>query len=542
MALVIKDRVKETTTTTGTGTITLAGASTGYQSFSVIGNGNTTYYAIVGGSEWEVGIGTYTSSGTTLARTTVLESSNSNNLVNFSAGTKDVFVTYPASIASTNVIGPSSADNNAIAVFDGTTGKLIQNGQANIDPLTGTINTDGEVQASSYGVNNTSSSALSRPFGDSNSISNDYAYALGQSNNCSGIRTYAIGKSNTVSGNSSMAIGHSASATGDYSYALGESASAPGYASYAIGPYGTADGSYTFAFGESSVTYGYSNYVFGYGSTIYSDYSYAFGEANILDGYLTYAVGYSNNTSSNSNYAHVFGHNNTISNASDHVYAIGGGNGLGTLSAAATYSVAIGNDNVIDTANYSYAIGYDNDVSGDYNVAIGSFNNATGTSAVALGTGANTRNLYGAFAYSTGAVFNTFGDSQTVLYIAKATTSTNTPEVMTFDGQVATTVNQVILPNNSTYFFSIHLVARRSDADNESAAYKIEGCIDRNANAASTALVGTPVKTILSEDSTAWDVSVSADTTNGGLAITVTGENSKTIYWVAKIDTVQVIG
>lgn len=98
MALVLKDRVKETSTTTGTGTFTLAGASTGYQSFSAIGDGNTTYYAIAlqGGSEWEVGIGTYTSSGTTLARTTVLASSNSGSAVNFSAGTKDVFVTMPA--------------------------------------------------------------------------------------------------------------------------------------------------------------------------------------------------------------------------------------------------------------------------------------------------------------------------------------------------------------------------------------------------------------------------------------------------------------
>ncbi len=96
MALIVKDRVQETSTTTGTGTITLAGAVTGFQSFSVIGNANTTYYAIVLNSEFEVGIGTYTSSGTTLSRTTVLESSNSGSLVNFSAGTKSVFCTYPA--------------------------------------------------------------------------------------------------------------------------------------------------------------------------------------------------------------------------------------------------------------------------------------------------------------------------------------------------------------------------------------------------------------------------------------------------------------
>jgi hypothetical protein len=107
MAFVLADRVKETTTTTGTGTVTLAGASTGFQSFAVIGDANTTYYTIAGqaGNEWEVGIGTYTSSGTTLARTTVYRrSSNAGSLVNFSAGTKDVFVTYPAEFTS-NAIG-----------------------------------------------------------------------------------------------------------------------------------------------------------------------------------------------------------------------------------------------------------------------------------------------------------------------------------------------------------------------------------------------------------------------------------------------------
>jgi len=99
MAFILKDRVKETTTTTGTGTVTLLGAATGFQSFSAIGDANSTYYTIAAqtGTEWEVGIGTYTSSGTTLSRTTVLSSSNSGSLVNFSAGTKDVFVTYPAS-------------------------------------------------------------------------------------------------------------------------------------------------------------------------------------------------------------------------------------------------------------------------------------------------------------------------------------------------------------------------------------------------------------------------------------------------------------
>ena len=99
MALVLADRVQETTTTTGTGTVTLAGAATGYQTFAAVGDGNSTYYTITGTTEWEVGIGTYTASGTTLSRTTVLSSSNSGSLVNFSAGSKNVFVTYPASLS-----------------------------------------------------------------------------------------------------------------------------------------------------------------------------------------------------------------------------------------------------------------------------------------------------------------------------------------------------------------------------------------------------------------------------------------------------------
>ena len=76
MAFVIKDRVKETTTTTGTGTLTLAGALNGFDAFSEIGDGNNTYYACADGTDFEVGIGTYTLSGTTLSRDTVLESSS----------------------------------------------------------------------------------------------------------------------------------------------------------------------------------------------------------------------------------------------------------------------------------------------------------------------------------------------------------------------------------------------------------------------------------------------------------------------------------
>ena len=138
MPLVVKDRVRETTTTTGTGTVTLAGAVTGFQTFAAIGNGNTTFYTIAGQgtSEWEVGIGTYTSSGTTLSRDTVLESSNSGAKVNFSAGTKDVFVTYPAERTLTGGGGGIGAlVVNATTVTDNYTVESGTNAQS-VGPIT----------------------------------------------------------------------------------------------------------------------------------------------------------------------------------------------------------------------------------------------------------------------------------------------------------------------------------------------------------------------------------------------------------------------
>ena len=100
MALVINDRVKETTTTTGTGTLTLGGAVTGFETFGAgVGNSNTTYYAVTlpGSSEFEVGLGTLSSDSSTIARSTIISSSNSDSAVNFSAGTKTIFCTIPAS-------------------------------------------------------------------------------------------------------------------------------------------------------------------------------------------------------------------------------------------------------------------------------------------------------------------------------------------------------------------------------------------------------------------------------------------------------------
>lgn len=141
MALVLADRVKDTTTTTGTGAVTLSNvAPIGYRTFgAAIGDGNTTYYVIngPGTSEWEVGVGTYTDATTSLSRDVVLASSNANALVPFSSGTKEVFVTYPAGKSvnydasgnvNINITGQAALATN---LYDGTANAIPYQSAAN---------------------------------------------------------------------------------------------------------------------------------------------------------------------------------------------------------------------------------------------------------------------------------------------------------------------------------------------------------------------------------------------------------------------------
>jgi len=119
MALILRDRIRETTTSTGVSDITLAGASATFDTFaSVMSTSDTTYYAIIhtssGVDEWEVGLGTY-SAANTLTRTTVLSSSNSGSAVNFSSGTKFVFMTLPASVAAH--LDPGASDHDLSSVI-----------------------------------------------------------------------------------------------------------------------------------------------------------------------------------------------------------------------------------------------------------------------------------------------------------------------------------------------------------------------------------------------------------------------------------------
>jgi len=172
MAFVLSDRIKETTTTTSTGTYTLGGAVSGFETFTAnLSNGDTTYYCCTDGTDFEVGLGTFTSSGTTLARTTIISSSNSNNAVNWSSGSRDIFCTLPGSKAvfkdgSDNINGTfvGNITGNVTGNTSGTAATVTGAAQSNITSvgtLTG-LTTSGTINLSqTSGTAITTSGSLS---------------------------------------------------------------------------------------------------------------------------------------------------------------------------------------------------------------------------------------------------------------------------------------------------------------------------------------------------------------------------------------------
>jgi hypothetical protein len=124
---------------------------------------------------------------------------------------------------------------------------------------------------------------------------------------------------------------------------------------------------------------------------------------------------------------------------------------------------------------------------------------------------------------------------------ASVATTNATPTELRLDGNSAGT-QRLTIPNDTTWCFDILIVARRTDVDDESAAYRLVGCIDRNSGVATTALVGSVTKTVIAEDTAGWDCAATADATNGALAITVTGALATAVQWTARVVLVQTTG
>ena len=229
--------------------------------------------------------------------------------------------------------------------------------------------------------------------------------------------------------------------------------------------------------------------------------------------YSTIAGGYSNIAAA---YASICG--GFRNNASGGTSFIGGG---GHNISSQSYSIVAG--------------GKWNTASGNYSAVCGGFGNAASafTSGVLSGRNA-VADKYAQYAQSSG-LFNINGDAQVSTFVLRKNTTDATSTELFLDGSS----NRLTMNNNTTWGFNISVVARRTNATGENAYFSLQGAIVRNANAASTVIVGTVAKTVVARDSAAWDVNVTADTTNGSLKIAVTGEAAKNIQWVAYVRTVE---
>jgi hypothetical protein len=189
--------------------------------------------------------------------------------------------------------------------------------------------------------------------------------------------------------------------------------------------------------------------------------------------------------------------------------------------------------------------GFGNTASGTGSSVTGGFQN-TANSTVSIAVGgrrATTRSVIGNTVFSgcENPIADSQGVSQTALLVLARQTTDATATVLTSNASAAGTTNQVILPNNSAYYFKGSVIANVTGGGNTK-AWAIEGAIKRGANAASTALVGTPtvVSGFADVGAATWDITATADTTNGGLKITFTGQAATTIRCVAKLETTEV--
>jgi hypothetical protein len=554
MALVLKDRVKETTTTQGTGTISLLGAVQGYQGFSSIGIGNTTYYCIQDTTDWEIGIGTVGSGS--LTRDTVLASSNNGSLVGFGSGVKDVFCTYPAdksvSTDSLPVTGAiSSASPNAtVNVASLTSAVTTTNGDlALVKKGTGALlaqvptgTTAGGNKRGQYAVD-----LVSFRLNAANVASGDYSFLGGGYDNkasnsysavVGGAGNFATGNNSFIGGGidnqannitSGVAAGRLNVASADYAMVGGgrENVASGGYSSAGGGRQNTASAAY------SAVAGGYLNAASGTGSAIDG------GQQNVASSAYSFVGGGLTNTASASAAVVAGGESNTASGGYSSV-----GGGISNTASGLWSGVGSGLNNIASGGIAYVASGGANTASGDYSfVAGGSDNVASGNvSAVIGGVYGTTRGIIG---YLVTPASNTpieakAGVQQAARLVLGVQTTNATATKLRSNTSSADATNQLILQNNSAIYFKGTVIANVT-AGGDTKSWTFDGQIKRGANAAATTLTGSTVSSPYGDaGASTWAVSLAADTTNGGLAVTVTGQASTTIRWVCKLETTEV--
>lgn len=322
-------------------------------------------------------------------------------------------------------------------------------------------------------------------------------------------------------------------AEGNDSVAIGRSAvTQPGGSlQVAIGPFCQAQSDYCVSIGGFSNTINAYSVALGYSTTAGSGYSTAIGNSS---------SGFGATTATN-NGAMAFG--NSYASGTDS-FSVTNGNNTGLYGATGASSVAIGqNSRAQNTGSYCFSGGI---ASAPYSFAIGGV--ASGNSSLVLSpNGGASATAFASYAMGLGGLssvtgklafgYSSTGQAGNFPMLRTTTDATATP--LTTDGSAAGSLNQIILPNNAVHAFHGTIVARQqASGGTQSAAWRIEGLIRREANAATTTLVASTVSVI--SNVPGWTVALSADTTNGGLAITVTGAVGTNIRWAANINTSEV--
>jgi hypothetical protein len=266
------------------------------------------------------------------------------------------------------------------------------------------------------------------------------------------------------------------------------------------------------------------------------------GSTNLASGQSSAVVGGGSNTASGTSAAVVGGDSNTSSaqNAS-----IGGGSNNTIFSGGTNAVISGGSSNVANSTNAFVGGGNGNSGINSSASVVGGFSNTAdgNVSFVAGGSRGTTRGIAGnhIFPACSNPIANANGVTQTGLLVLARQTTDATATVLASNILAAATTNQVILPNNSAYAFQGTCIANVTGGGTTS-GWKFEGVIKRGANAASTTLVAAVVPTVIAQDvgAVTWVLAVTADTTNGGIAVTVTGAAATTIRWVCKIETTEV--
>jgi hypothetical protein len=254
----------------------------------------------------------------------------------------------------------------------------------------------------------------------------------------------------------------------------------------------------------------------------------------------TFMGGGSSNTASNTRMGFIGGLSNSGNGGSSFV-----GGGSSNVVNGASSAIIGGNSNSASGTQSAVIAGSSCSASGTYAVAVGGDQNAAnGNNSVVVGGARGTaRSIVGntIFSASNSPVAFTVGASQSALLILGRQTTNATATRLASDTFSADTTNQVILPNNSAYVFQGTCIANVTGGSTTS-GWKFEGVIKRGANAASTTLVAAVTPTVIAQDAlaTTWVLAITADTTNGGIAVTVTGAAATTIRWVSRIETTEV--